>query len=83
MANALLDLMSSTACYDPEWEWPQNSKIKDEITIRRIGLFSKEAARSPQSLSERRSGFVGNFLKKKDMARSLAIRTSGKHQSLG
>ena len=31
MANALLDLMSSTACYDPEWEWPQNSKIKDVL----------------------------------------------------
>lgn len=61
MANALLDLMSSTACYDPEWEWPQNSKI---FRTKNWSFFSKEAARSPQSLSERRSGFVGNFLKK-------------------
>ena len=64
MANALLDLMSSTACYDPEWEWPQNSKIKDVLQNEELVFFSKEAARSPQSLSERRSGFVGNFLKK-------------------
>ena len=39
MANALLDLMSSTACYDPEWEWPQNAKIKDVLQNEELVFF--------------------------------------------
>lgn len=39
MVNALLDLMSSTACYDPEWEWPQNSKIKDVLQNEELVFF--------------------------------------------